>query len=158
MCQCYPVGTASYSPNSACTEGVLVVLGKKVLWLVCWPVHDTRPLIVAAIYNTSCMSPSPLCSEMVVFFKYAVNYNTKSLFLLSDGPWCMLGTYLAPLGAYSDDIWVIFRPNMTKHYQKCNFWKMSMSQNSKNVDFSGTKAPQGASRRKGAFQDEKMKM
>ena len=48
------------------------------------------------------------------------------------------------------------RPNwddiLTKYEQKCNFFKMSMSQKSKNVSFSGIKAPQGATRHKGAFE------
>ena len=35
---------------------------------------------------------------------------------------------------------------------------MSMFQNFENVDFSETKAPQNASRQKGAFQDQKMKI
>ena len=41
---------------------------------------------------------------------------------------------------------------MTKNDKKYNFFKMRMSQNSKNVYFSETKAPQGATRHKGAFE------
>ena len=131
-------------PQLALAIGVLTVLLKRVLWFVRWPVHGTRPLIFVAISHTSCMSPSPLCSKSVPFFKYAVNYDTKSSFLVSDGLWCLLGKYLACLGWYSDQIGVIFWPNMTKNYKKGNFFKMRMSQNSKNVYFSETKAPQGA--------------
>ena len=137
------------SPNSACTEGVLTVLLKKVLWFLCQPVHGTRPLIFAAISHTSCMSPSPLCSESVAFFKYAVNYNTKSTFLVSDGPWSLLSTYVIfrmPFWSYLGDI-------LTKYEQKCNFFKMSMSQNFRNVSCSEIKAPRGATRHKGAFEN-----
>ena len=69
-----------------------------------------------------------------------------------------LGHISGFLGWYSDDIWLIFWPKMTNNYQKYNFCKMRMSQNSKNVDFSETKAPQGASRQIGASQNQKMKI
>ena len=139
----------THSPNSACTEGVLTVLLKMVLWFVRWPVHGTPSLNFAAISHTSCMWPSPICSEMVAFFKYAVNYNTKSTFLVSDGLWSLLSTYVSfrmPFWSYLGDI-------PTKYEQKCNFFKMSMSQNFRNVIFSEIKAPQGASRHKGAFEN-----
>ena len=41
---------------------------------------------------------------------------------------------------------------LTKYEQKCNLFKMSMSQKFRNVGFSEIKAPQGATRHKGAFQ------
>ena len=36
-----------------------------------------RSLIFAAIYNTWCMSPSPLCSEMIVFFQICCKLQYK---------------------------------------------------------------------------------
>ena len=44
------------SPNSACTEGVLTVLLKMVLWFVCRPVRGPRLLVFAATSYTLCMS------------------------------------------------------------------------------------------------------
>ena len=101
-------------PNSACTEGVLTVLGKRVLWFLRQPVHATPSLIFAAISHTSCRWPSPLCSEMVgrtTFYRktqYKIN-----LFGLR---WSLVPQWRvsACLGWYSDHIWVIFWLNMSK--------------------------------------------
>ena len=104
-----------HSPNSACTEGVLTVLGKRVLWFLRQPVHATPSLIFAAISHTSCMWPSPLCSEMVgrtTFYRktqYKIN-----LFGLR---WS-----LVPQWRVSGMLRVIFWPNwgdiLTKYDQK----------------------------------------
>ena len=65
------------SPSSACTEGVLTALLKKVLWFLSQPVNDMHPLIFDVISYTLGMSPSPLWGELVPFFKYVINYKSN---------------------------------------------------------------------------------
>ena len=101
-------------PKSTCTEGfwwcwieVAMVPGPIRAW--------TRSLIFAAISHTSCLWPSPLCSEMVgrtTFYRktqYKIN-----LFGLR---WS-----LVPQWRVSGMLMVIFWPNwgdiLTKYYQK----------------------------------------
>ena len=69
--------TGTFSPNSACTEGVLAMLLKMVLWCLCQPVRGTPSLIFGAISYISCRRPSPLCSESVFIFQvcYELKYN-----------------------------------------------------------------------------------
>ena len=44
------------------------------------------------------------------------------------------------------------------NFKKCMLLDSAMSKKSRNRNFSGTNAPQGASRHKGAFQNRKMKI
>ena len=49
--------------------------------------------------------------------------------------------------------WSYLGDILTKYEQKCNIFKMSMSKNYRNGNFSEIKAPQGATRHKGASEN-----
>ena len=69
--------------------------------------------------------------------------------------WCLFGAYLASSAAYlclfgaylasSAAYLCLFGAYFTKYEQKCMFFKMAMSQKSRNAYFSQIKAPAGAS-------------
>ena len=66
------------------------------------------------------MSPSPLCSEMVPFFKYAVIYNTKSTFLPRLGLVCpkvVSGHNLHHMAPFSNP-----RPGFCMVFRCACFW------------------------------------
>ena len=102
------------SPNSACTEGVLRCWERGCYGSFGDP-FAVRVRLFLLLFHILCAcdlrhsaakwSVAPLSTE---------KHNTKSTFSVSDGPRPLLSTYLASLGWYADDIWLMLQPNMTK--------------------------------------------
>ena len=151
-------GLYCHSPNSACTEGFWRILYRD--WVECCGalrvVRAASFLLLFHIlrachlrHSAAKCSVAPLSTENRIH-----NQLVWSQMLLAPSwayIWHLEDDTLMMSGWYSDQM-------SQKIIKKCDFFKMSMSPNSKNVYFSETKAPQGTSRQIGAFQNQKMKI